>query len=209
MFQKTVNRQYTTGFPGDIVRDGPQRAKPGRIDSDLTKPLARNTISRAFGWKSDEPPLGTNNPAGYNYTSLDAVVAVGGPVFYGVLGHPKHYALQGTAQGGPLAATIDLPNGFEGEFFDMATGIVVEVYNETTAAKNITYGDKLAYVPNNIDPAKNPNNLPYGAIVTYNGALPDGFIPIPNGFVAQTIQGLAASGPNNQVSTYAIVQLTQ
>ncbi|WLW40818.1 hypothetical protein GNAINCEL_00036 [Serratia phage KKP 3709] len=31
MFQQTVKRNFTTGFPGDIVRDGPRRAKPGRI----------------------------------------------------------------------------------------------------------------------------------------------------------------------------------
>jgi hypothetical protein len=207
MFQKTVNRQYTTGFPGDIVRDGPQRAKVGRIESDLSKPLAKNTISRVFGYTSDEPPLG--NAPNYSYTSLDGLVAVGGAVFYGVLGHPKHYALQGTEAGGPLAATIDLPNGFEGEFFDMVTGMVVETFNETAAAKDITFGDLLAYVPNTISAGDNPNNLPYGAIVTYSGALPTGLVAIPSGKVVQTVKGLAASSPTAAVSTYVIVQLTQ
>ena len=207
MFQKTVNRQYTTGFPGDIVRDGPQRAHAGRILSDLTKPLAKNTISRVFGYSNDEPPLG--NAPNYSYTPLDGVVTVGGAVFYGVLGHPKHYALQGTEAGGPLAATIDLPNGFEGEFFDMVTGMVVETFNETAAAKDITFGDLLAYVPNTISGGDNPNNLPYGAIVTYKGALPTGLVAIPNGKVVQTVKGLAASAPAAPVSTYVIVQLTQ
>ena len=212
MFQKTVNRQYTTGFPGDIVRDGPMRAKPGRIQSDLTNPaLARNTISRAFGRTGDAPPLGNPTPVGYNYTSLDGVAAVGGPVFFGILGHPKHYALSGTAAGGPLAPTIDLPNGFEGEFFDMVTGMVVELFNETTAAKNIAYGDSLCYVPNNVSGANNPQGIPYGGIVTYNPAqsLPTGFVAIPNARVIQVITGLGASAPNAPVSTYAIVQLTR
>lgn len=207
MFQKTVNRQYTTGFPGDIVRDGPQRAKVGRINSDLTNPLAKNTISRVFGYTSDQAPLGTQSAT--SYSGLDGIVAVGGPVFYGVLGNPKHYALQGTTEGGPLAATIDVPNSFEGEFFDMVTGMIVETFNQTAALKNITFGDLLAYVPNNITAANNPNNLPYGAIVTYNGALPAGLVAITGGKVVQTVTGLAASAPALPVSTYVIVQLTQ
>ncbi|MFL9598568.1 phage minor capsid protein, partial [Aeromonas veronii] len=31
MFQKQVYRQYTPGFPGDLIEDGPKRARPGRI----------------------------------------------------------------------------------------------------------------------------------------------------------------------------------
>jgi len=209
MFQKTVNRQYTTGFPGDIVRDGPKRAKVGRILSNLANPLAKNTISRVFGYTNDEPPLG--NGPGFNYSSLDAVVAVGGPIFYGVLGHPKHYALQGTDAGGPLAATIDLPNGFEGEFFDMVTGMVVELFNDTAAAKDIVFGDLLAYAPNNISGANNPNSVPFGGIITYKvgAAVPTGYTAIANAKVVQSIPGLAASAPGVPVSTYAIVQLTQ
>src|SRR5579862_4814814 len=115
-FQSTVYRQYNTGSPGEIVRDGPKRAKIGRISSATVGAdpgASTNRVSRAFGWSSDMPATGTT------YSAMEGVVAVGAPVFYGILGNPKHYALSGTTSGGSLAASMDLPQGAEGEFFDM------------------------------------------------------------------------------------------
>src|SRR6202035_2212836 len=117
-FQTIVNRNYTTGFPGEIVRDGPHRGKVARIASatlGADPGLSTNRISRAFGYTSDIGALGTT------YAAMDAQVSVGGPLFYGILGNPKRYALQGTTVGGSLAPSLDLPMGFEAEFYDMAS----------------------------------------------------------------------------------------
>lgn len=206
MFQKIVNRQYTTGFPGEIRADGPLRVKPGRIDSVGAAPN-QNRISRAFGWKSDEPALG--NAGGVDYQGLDGMVEVGGANFYGLLIHPKHYALQGTQAGGTLAPSLDLPRGAEGEFCDMGI-IIVELFNGTNAAQNVTYGDQLLYMPVGASAGDNPLGLPAGALfsVAAGAAKPAGAVLIPNARVTQSL-ALGASAVGALVSTYAVVQLTQ
>lgn len=206
-FQSTVNRNYTTGFPGEIIKDGPTRGKTARISSATlgTDPGAStNRMSRAFGYSSDQPAEGTT------YSAIEQIVAVGAPVFFGLLGNPKRYALFGTTSGGPLAASVDLPQGEVGEFYDMATGFVAELFNETTGAKNMTYGDGIAYVPNNISTGNNPLALPYGALVSFpaGGAAPTGFVTIPNARIINT-GSLTASGVGALVSTYTEAQLTQ
>lgn len=205
--QTTVLRQYTTGFVGDIVRDGPKRAKPGRIASATvgTDPGAStNRIGRAFGFTADVPAQGNTRAA------MEATVSVGGPVFYGLLGHPKHYALAGTTVGGSLAPTIDLPIGALGEFFDMVTGLVVELINETTGAKTVNFGDQIAYVPNNISTGNNPLALPYGALIAVaaGSAAPTGMILIPNARIQNPIT-IAASAAGALVGGNTIAQLTQ
>jgi len=207
MFQSTVNRNYTTGFPGEIVRDGPTRAKSGRINSatiGVDPGASTNRISRAFGYSADMPASGTTRP------EMGALVIVGGADFYGVLGSPKHYALQGTVANGSLAASLDLPIGTEGEFFDMATGMVMEFFNEQTASKTMTFGDQIAFVPSTITTGNNPLALPYGALVSVpaGSAAPTGMILIPNARVINTAT-LAASAAGALVSTYSIGQLTQ
>lgn len=206
-FQTTVQRQYTTGFPGEIVRDGPTRAKPARIFSNTlgTDPGAStNRISRAFGWQADIGASGTT------YSVMESQVIVGGPVFFGVLGHPKHYAARGTVSGGTLAATLDLPKGAEGEFFDMVTGMVMEFFNETTSAKTINFGDQIAYVPSNISGANNPLELPFGALIAVpaGSPAPTGMVLIPNARVINPIT-LSASALGALVSGLSIGQLTQ
>lgn len=209
MFQQTVGRNFTTGFPGDIVRDGPQRAKPARIVSDNTG-LSQNVISRAFGFKSDQSLPVVNGVTTQTLGAFNYEVGVGGANFYGVLGHPKHYVLKGTAAGGPLAATITLPRYTEGEFFDMVTGMVVELFNHTTGTVNVAFGWELFYVLDTADGTANPNNIPFGGIIALapGSATPTGFGKIPNGRVINPVS-LAASSPTAQVSTYTIVQLTQ
>lgn len=207
MLQQTVLRQYTTGFPGEIVRDGPKRAKPGRIVSatiGVDPGASTNRISRAFGFTSDQAASGST------YSAMQGNVSVGGPNFYGILGNPKHYVLQGTSSGGSLAASMDLPIGTEGEFFDMATGIVLELFNETTGAKTMAFGDQIAFVPNNISTGNNPLALPYGALVSVaaGSAAPTGMILIPNARIQNPVS-LTASALGALVSGYTIGQLTE
>jgi hypothetical protein len=207
MFQKTVNRQYTTGFPGEILRDGPMRAKRARISSvtiGADAGASTNRVSRAFGYSGEVASTGITNAA------TEATVDVGGANFFGVLFHPKHYVLNGTTAGGSLAASLDLPQGAEAEFADMVTGLCVELFNETTGAKSVAFGDGIAFVPRTITGANNPLALPYGALVSYpaGGAVPTGMIAIPNARVTNAIS-MSASALGALVSGYTIGQLTQ
>lgn len=204
MFQTSVKRNYTTGFPGEVIKDGPFRAKVARIASLTigTDPAAStNRVSRVFGYSADTPTTGTT------VAMDDKLVAVGAPVLFGVLINPKRYALFGTTTGGSLAPALDLPQGAEGEFADMGI-IVAELFNEQAATKTINFGDSLAYVPNNITTGNNPQALPYGAIVSYSGALPTGLVAIPNGRVMNGLS-LSASAAGAVVSGYTVIQLTQ
>ena len=212
MFQQSIQRNYTTGFPGDIVRDGPMRGKVARIESATvgTDPGAStNRITRAFGWSGEAGVVGANVPGGSTYAAEAPRVIVGGPLFFGILGHTKHYALSGTADGS-LTAALELPVGSEGEFFDMVTGMVVELFNETGATKAIAFGDRLAYVSSAITEAQNLLELPYGALISLpsGAAVPAGFVLIPNARV-MTVQSLTASAEGALVVGNAIVQLTQ
>jgi hypothetical protein len=204
-FQTVVNRNYTSGFPGDIIRDGPMRAKPGRIGSatiGADPGFSTNRISRAFGYQSDQPPLGLT------YAAQGQIVVVGGPVFFGVLGHPKHYALPGVSPQGSLAASLDLPIGYEGEFFDMVTGMVMELYNETGANKQMNYGDQVAYVSSAITVGQNPDAMPFGALVSLapGAAAPAGMVIIPGAKVVNPV-AMGASAPGALVSAWTIVQI--
>lgn len=206
-FQSTVNRSFTTGFPGEIVRDGPTRAQVARIASaGLTD--APNRIGRVFGYTADLSVVGSGTSQ--THAADVAAVSVGGATYFGVLGHPKHYVLYGSVANGSLGASYDLPKDSEGEFFRMATGIVVEIFNDTTAAKSIPYGASLAYVPVGISAANNPLGLAAGVIVAVNpgGTLPTGFIAIPNSKVINTI-ALAASSASAVVAGLTIVSLTE
>lgn len=219
MFQQTVNRNFTTGFPGDIVRGGPHRGKVGRILAPVTPTAAvegGGVITRAFGYVGEIGDLGAPN-ASMITDALDAyTVAAGYPVFFGILGHPKHYTLRGTQAGGTLAASMTLPYGSEGEFLDMVTGLVVQVFNPLTAsAKTVNFGDSLAYVKYNADVTKlgtlNPGGVPAGGLVAFApGATidPDVFIAIPNSRIMES-HSIVASAAGVPASVNAIVQLTQ
>lgn len=204
MLQTTVQRAYALGFAGQIINDGPKRAKPARIVSATvgTDPAAStNRISRAYGYSQEVPELG-NSPV-----VREAEVIVGGANFFGILGHPQHYVLYGSA-GNSLAASYDLPQGAEGEFFDMVTGMAVELFNFTTSAETANYGDQVAYVPSNITTANNPLALPYGALilVAAGQAAPTGTILIPNAKVIVPV-ALAASAAGALVSAVAGISI--
>ena len=215
MFQQMVNRNYTTGFPGEFYMMGPHRGKVARIMSatvGVDPGLSTNRISRAFGWSGEQGEMGdVAGGAMYStYAAMEEQVEVGAPTFFGILGNPKRYALLGTNNGGPLAASLDLPMGYEGEFYDMATGFIAELFNETTGTKATAYGDQVAYVMNTITALQNPNALPYGALISVpaGGAAPAGTVIIPNARVTNA-QSLAASAPGDVISGYTIIQLTQ
>jgi hypothetical protein len=214
MFQTMVNRNYTTGFPGEIVRDGPHRGKVARIASatlGVDPGASTNRISRAFGYSGEMSALGeVGTPMYSTYPAMEAQVEVGAPTFFSILGNPKRYALLGTVSGGPLAASLDLPMGYEGEFFDMATGFIAELFNETTGAKTTNWGDQVAFVPTTITALQNPEALPYGALISVpaGGAAPAGMILIPNARVINA-QSLTASALGALVSGYTLIQLTQ
>jgi hypothetical protein len=206
MFQTSVHRNYTTGFPGEIVRDGPVRAKAARIASLTTGTdpgASTNRVSRAFGYTNEVGPEGTT------YGAQTATVSVGAVPFFGILIHPKHHVLQGTQAGGTLAPSLDLPQGYEGEFADMAI-IVAELFNEQSAAKTSNYGDGVAYVPAAVPPADNVLALPYGALfsVPAGSAAPTGMVLIPNARVINA-ESLAASAAGALISAYTIIQLAQ
>lgn len=218
-FQKVVRRQYTAGFVGEIVRDGTLRAFPGRIASPTTQADgSTNRIGRVFGYngESGAPDDATVNSditiGGNEYPVGRAAdvptVVVGGTNFFGILGIPKHYALQGTNTDGALSPTYDLPFGTEGEFIDMTAGMVVEILNPSiTDAQTVTYGDLLAFVPVGISATDNPNGLPLGSIISYKGSLPAGFQAIPNAFVTTSLS-LPASTAKALTGTPVVIQMT-
>lgn len=202
--QTTVRRAYTGGFAGQLVEDGPRRARVARILSDTIGTDANastNHMSRAFGDAVD-PSGAAANMLGVARTYE---VTVGGAVFFGILGHPQHHALYGAA-GDSLAASMDLPKGAEGEFFDMATGLIVELFNETTADVDAAYGDGIAYV----SAADNANGLPLGAIIRVDAGAdaPAGATLIPNARLVQNIT-IPASAAGDASFVLAMIQLTQ
>jgi hypothetical protein len=204
--QTTVKRAYTTGFQGQIVRTGPMRGKVARILSASigTDPAAStNRMSRVFGYSADESIPGGTTVAG----DIDGVV-LGGTDFYGILGHPERYASYGQV-GNALAPTIDLPQGTEGEFFDMVTGMVMEVFNPNTSSETYSYGDTLAYVPNNITTENNPLVLPYGALVWVpaGSSVPTGMLAVPGNPKIIQVTTVGASADGAPVSALTVVQI--
>lgn len=205
-FQRTVNRNFTTGFPGEIVRDGPNRTKAVRIAALTPSVAARyvgNLIGRVYGYLGEVPATGTTLAA------LAPTVVIGGPVYAGVLIHPKHYVLQGNAVDGTLGASLAIQSGSEGEVSDMSI-IVAEVFNPTTATAAIDPSFVLGYVPNNVNPATETIGLPYGAIIAgANAAAITGVggIVISGAKVLNSIS-LSASAVGAPVSGYTIIQLT-
>lgn len=209
-FQSVVNRNFTTGFPGEIVRDGPTRGKVVRFAPQATTPLqtsARNDgniIARAFGYSGEV----SQGPGSTTLAMLTPEVVLGGANYAGVLLHPKHYVLSGTALGGSLAPSLALAYGSEGEVFTMAIP-VVQLINPTTGVQNIAAGWALAYVPTTMSDVNDPQLLPFGALIAYDpaGAVPTGFVAIPGSRVENPIS-LIASAPGALVAGLTIVSLT-
>lgn len=118
-FQSTVARTFTLGRVGEVMYDGPSRVKTWTLNNQTA--LA--------------------NRVGYAFTRIgDGVAVVGGTgAFAGILVSPKELTSYGTAAGGPLAQSLDVPANSNVELMDM--GIVVVDVPVATA-----YGDPVFYV---------------------------------------------------------------
>ena len=106
-FQSTVRQDQTTGIVGEVLFDGPTRAKPINVNSSGATP---NTIGKAFTYVT-----GQDEEA--------AAGSAGGGAFAGILVNPKVYASQGTVSGS-LEPTLDLPDNTNAELLTMGSIVV-------------------------------------------------------------------------------------
>jgi hypothetical protein len=112
--QSTVNNQRALGVPGEILFIGPTRAQAAILDSASA---AYNIIgATAFTQKGPASDLVPNEPI--------TAEAGGTGIFAGILANPKTYASFGTANGGPLAPTMTLPNAWNAELLFMGEMII-------------------------------------------------------------------------------------
>lgn len=228
-FQKTIYRQYTQGFVGEIHSDGPVRAKAGAIVAAATA-INPNRIGRAFGYSADLPAMGGSTATTSVTPATEAVVQVGAAKFYGILGIPKHYALFGStspidgSQPGPLAPTYDLLAGTEGEFIDMGI-MTLSVANGNDSTKDMTYGMQVYYCIAAIAASTGyvqTNTTDVGRLYVFPDATKQSppttqFVPIPGSRTTTVVAGLPASTPNATDGTAVLdagsvavrVQLTQ
>jgi hypothetical protein len=108
--QTSVTIFNALGIPGDLAFDGPIRAKP----YNLYSAGVANVIGHAFTVTAGGNP----NPASAAGNAGNAKVG-GTGVFAGILVNPKEYPLRGTTTGGPLAASLVLPDYSIGDLLSM------------------------------------------------------------------------------------------
>ena len=121
MFQQSLRYDFTFGVPGEILKDGPTRSRPGFI---VSTDAALNIVgSTAFTQSS----------------SGGTVQAGGTGIFVGLLANPKVYPGFGTLAGGPLAPSLTLPNNITGEFLEMGY-MVAKLANAS-----VKIGDAIIY----------------------------------------------------------------
>lgn len=143
--QTSILSSQPLGIVGEVVIDGPVLARAFTLNSD---DAAYNVFGRAFTVASE------------------SVAQAGGTgVFAGILTSPKEHISYGTADGGPLAPTLTLPNGVQAEMTTMAAGLVISlpasasigdkvIYDTTTGALSTvasaatSAGSGKAFVPN-------------------------------------------------------------
>lgn len=123
MFQQSVAATMGMGIPGELAYDGPMRAKPWNLVSN--------------------PEANVIGATAYTIVSEGVAMAGGTGVFAGILVSPKEHAAHGTpgsytTGGGPLAATMTLPDETIGTLLTMGAPYVIL----TTAANP---GDLLVY----------------------------------------------------------------
>lgn len=121
MFQSSIRYDFTFGVPGEVLKDGPLRSRPGFI-------------------VSDDPALNIIGSTAFTQAASGGSVKAGGTgIFAGLLCNPKVYPGYGTVSGGPLAPTLTLPNNMTAEF--MMMGYMVA----KLANANVLIGDALMY----------------------------------------------------------------
>lgn len=187
-FQKTVFYQYATGLPGEIIADGPLRARSFRL---VANTLQTPNPPIAFGVGFTYAALGdVSNPN--NLADTPTATPGGAPsgtnVFAGILINPKEHALYGDANGA-LDPVFALPDGSWGELCHM--GILLALVSSGAAATEGVAGNKLAM------------KLADGSIWAYGAAanLPAGSIEIPG---ASLLTGVGA----NAAGVLAKIELT-
>jgi hypothetical protein len=104
-FQSTINYDYGFGIAGEIVRDGPKRARTLYVNT--TNP-ANNVFGRVFTFNGDNKTVGAGGT---------------GPIA-GILANPKQHVSMGTSSG-PLVPTFTLPNNVVADFAEFAKILVV------------------------------------------------------------------------------------
>ncbi|MCP4122229.1 MAG: hypothetical protein GY751_10790 [Bacteroidetes bacterium] len=120
-FQSTVRLVQTTGIIGEIIFDGPHRARPLNLNSGGATP---NTVGKAFTFDDS-----VDDEAGAG--------AIGAGAFAGILINPKHYALYGSS----LTPSLDLPDNTNAEVLSMGTIIV-----DLSAVDTGKIGEGIYYV---------------------------------------------------------------
>lgn len=137
-FQSTVRQFPTDGIVGDFALDGPIRSKSIILkSSDATQ----NVIGRAVTYVAAQD---------------DQAIAGGTGAFAGILTNSKLYASLGTTAGGPLAATLTLPNDLPVQATTLATGIYVTLSTTANIGDGVAYHNTtgvLAAAPANVPPA--------------------------------------------------------
>lgn len=100
-FQKTVAFAFANGMVGESANDAPRVSRMYRLDETAGKV---HTVGFAYTFLKEANGVQVATPGG-DHTKA----------FAGVLAVPKHYALNGTATDGPLAPSLNLLGGSEGE----------------------------------------------------------------------------------------------
>ena len=116
--QSSVAAVMGFGVVGEAFLDRMSRVQPGILD---TATAANNVFGRAFTVSA-----GADGTPG----SAITVEAGGTGNFAGILVNPKNHASYGTSAGGPLAASLTLPNNVVAEFCKDADGIIVTFADE-------------------------------------------------------------------------------
>lgn len=120
MFQNNIRYDFGFGVPGELLKDGPTRSRPGFIQSSSA---ALNIVGATA----------------YTQSASGGVVQAGGSgQFAGLLCNPKVYPGYGTTAG-PLVPTLTLPNNIQAEFLFM--GYMVALL----ANAGVLIGDAVMY----------------------------------------------------------------
>lgn len=141
-FQTSVNIYNALGVVGEIAFDGPNRAGSYNLQSSGTP----NVVGYAYTVTSGIVPDPSKN------SGNAGVAKVGGTgVFAGILINPKEYPLRGTTAGGPLAASLVLPDYAIGDLLTMGE-VFVNIPGPASVGDLVTY-DPVTGALNSIAPA--------------------------------------------------------
>ncbi len=140
-FQSTVNIYNALGIVGEVAFDGPIRAG----SYNLYSAGVANKVGYAYTVTN-----GINPDPSKNSGNAGSAQVGGTGVFAGILVNPKEYALRGTLAGGPLAASLDLPDYSIGDLLTMGE-VFVNLPGGASVGDLVTY-DPLTGALNSITP---------------------------------------------------------